>query len=57
MRYHYIFYYHILYIILVQTILNISNFTISQRPLQKSPSTDSRNPKTGFRLFPSPNTS
>ncbi|EFC87704.1 hypothetical protein NEIMUCOT_05777, partial [Neisseria mucosa ATCC 25996] len=30
MRYHYIFYYHILYIILVQTILNISNFTISQ---------------------------
>ncbi len=30
MRYHYIFYYHILCIILIQIILNISNFTISQ---------------------------
>ncbi|PLA40189.1 hypothetical protein CYK00_06985 [Neisseria sicca] len=26
--------------------------TIKQRPLQKSPFPDSRNPNTGFRLFP-----
>ncbi|MGN7069329.1 integrase core domain-containing protein, partial [Neisseria sp. P0001.S004] len=30
-------------------------FEVLQRPLQKSPSPNSRNLNTGFRLFPSPN--
>ena len=34
----------------------VGSFSLDDRlrPLQKSPSPDNRNPKTGFRLFPSP---
>ena len=41
----------------INAVLQIIPPNKRSRPLQKSPSPDSRNPNTGFRLFPPPNTS